>query len=103
MGVRSYVGKVQTNPSTLYMDGTSPITVKIQATSEELRAMHNHKVLVVVYVDENDNLVEPARADALAFEVEDLREEIAALHRAISRITKSKEYFDEEMGWIGGK
>lgn len=36
-------------------------------------------------------------------ENDELREEIAALHRAISRITKSKEYFDEEMGWIGGK
>lgn len=52
MKIRRYSGTVQTNPSTLYMDGTSPVVVKIRATSEELRAMHNQKVLIIFYEEE---------------------------------------------------
>lgn len=40
-------GPVQTHPSTLYMDGTSPVTVKVQATTEELRDLHRQEVLLV--------------------------------------------------------
>ena len=42
-----FVGKAQTHPSTLYMDGTSPVTVKIQATTDELRELHNQQVRIV--------------------------------------------------------
>lgn len=41
--------------------------------------------------------------NSLSIENDELREEIAALHRAISRITKGYEFFDEEIGWIGGR
>lgn len=41
---RAYEGRAKTNPSTLHMDGTSPVTVYIQATTDELREMHNKTV-----------------------------------------------------------
>lgn len=43
-----YEGRVKTHPSTLYMNGTSPVTVFIQATTDELRAMHNATVVLLV-------------------------------------------------------
>lgn len=53
MGVRSYVGKAKTIPATLHMDGTSPVVIGLQMTTDELRDMHNRKVLVVLYVDDD--------------------------------------------------
>jgi hypothetical protein len=41
-------GRVTTNPSTLHMDGTSPVVVHVAATTEELRAIHNKWVRLVV-------------------------------------------------------
>lgn len=44
--IKVYVGKAQTNPSTLRMDGTSPVVVHVQATGDELRDMHNQQVAI---------------------------------------------------------
>lgn len=40
----TYRGRAQTNPSTLHMDGTSPVVVHVQATTDELRALHDQQV-----------------------------------------------------------
>ena len=45
-------GVAQTHPSTLHMDGTSPVTVKVRATTDELRALHGKRVCLVV-IDEH--------------------------------------------------
>jgi len=42
----TFTGKAKTNPSTLHMDGTSPVVVYVQATTDELRALHNQQVEV---------------------------------------------------------
>lgn len=44
------IGRAHTNPSTLRMDGTSPVTVHVRATTDELRAIHRK----VVEVRESD-------------------------------------------------
>jgi hypothetical protein len=39
-----FTGKARTSPSTLHMDGTSPVVVAVRATTDELRALHNQQV-----------------------------------------------------------
>ena len=41
-------GKAKTSPSTLHMDGTTPVTVHVQATTDELRALHNQTVEIAL-------------------------------------------------------
>lgn len=48
---RTLEGVASTNPSTLHMDGTSPVMVKVQATTDELRALHRKRVRLVVVDD----------------------------------------------------
>lgn len=45
----SFDGVVKaTSPSTLHMDGTSPVTVAIQATTDDLRWLKGKRVRLVV-------------------------------------------------------
>lgn len=41
-------GVARTHPSTLYMNGTSPVTVYVRATTDELRALSGKRVRLVV-------------------------------------------------------
>jgi hypothetical protein len=49
-----YEGKVKASPSTLFMDGTSPVVVYIRATTDELRAMHNKVVTLIINPQQSD-------------------------------------------------
>jgi uncharacterized protein with PIN domain len=46
--VSEFTGRVKTHPSTLHMDGTSPVVVYVRATTDELRELHGKTVCLVV-------------------------------------------------------
>lgn len=82
-----YRGRCATHPSTLHMDGTSPVVVHVQATTDELRDLHRSTV-VVLTVDEYEAMVGEAAAmrSQSVRDAQELRDSAATILRLRQRL-----------------